>query len=240
MTAADNSQWSSVIEEQWKRYSEGQDDALEELPKLMDFSLRVASKTCGCFIHRDDEEAGIAQLALWEAIQKYIPHKGSLLLYIGKVVRNRLIDFKRKQTAQRRFLSGEFYPRIHETDLDYQIEMIIDDMARSQEIERLSKELQPMGIVFKELPEYSPRQAKTRKEALTAAKRIAEDKELLEFLHSKKMLPLILLETRYGINRKLLDRYRKFIITTALIISGDYSCLKVYLTLEEGRRGSEA
>jgi RNA polymerase sigma factor len=240
MTAADNTQWAHILEEQWKRYSEGQENALEELPELMDFSLRVASKTCGCFIHRDDEEAGIAQLALWEAIQKYVPHKGTLLLFIGKVVRNRLIDFKRKQTAQRRFLSGEFYPRIQETDLDYQIETIIDDMARSQEIERLYQELQPFGIVFEELPEYSPRQAKTRKEALIAAQRIVEDRELLEFLNNKKMLPLILLENRYGLNRKLLDRYRKYIITTALIISGDFNCLKVYLPLEEGRRGLEA
>lgn len=235
MAAGDISQWSLVIEEQWKRYNEGQEDALENLPELIDFSLRVASRTCGCFIHRDDEEAGVANLALWEGIQKYVPHKGSLLQYIGKVVHNRLIDFKRKQTAQRRFLSREFYHRIPEADLDNQVETIIDDMARSQEIERLSKELQPFGIVFEELPGYSPRQVKTRKVALTAAQRIAEDKELLEFFNRKKMLPLILLENRYGINRKLLDRYRKYIITTALIMSGDYHCLKVYLTLEEGR-----
>lgn len=239
MAAGDLSQWSLVIEEQWKRYHEGQENAFEELPELMDFSLRVASKTCGCYIHRSDEEAGIAQLALWEAIQKYIPHKGSLLLFIGKVVRNRLIDFKRKQATQRRFLSGDFYPRIKEPDLDNQIEAIIDDMARSQEIDRLSKDLQSFGIVFKELPEYSPRQAKTRREAMTAAKQIAEDGELLAFLKTKKMMPIVLLETRYGISRKLLDRYRKYIITTALVISGDYHCLKVYLTLGERRGGHE-
>lgn len=240
MAVGQNSNWNSDIEQIWKRNREGEEEALEQvLPNLIDFSLRVASRTCGAYIYPDDEEAGIAQIALWEAVQKYDPGKGGLLLYIGKVVRNRLIDFKRKQIVQRRFLPGEIASRIREPDFDNQIEVIIDDIARSQEINRLSQELQGFGIVFNELPKFSPRQVKTRKEALAAARKLVEDQELLEFLNAKKMMPLSMLEKSYGINRKVLDRYRKYIITTALILSGDYSCLKVYLNLEEGRRVRE-
>lgn len=235
MAVGQNSNWNYDIEQLWKRYREGEEQALEQmLASLMDFSLRVASRTCGVYIYSDDEEASIAKIALWEAVQKYEPDKGGILLYIGKVVRHRLIDYKRKQSTRRRFFSVEFSPGIMESALTQQVEEIIDEIARQQEIYRLSQDLQRFHISLSELPRISPRQEKTRKQALESAQHIARESELNDYFVSKKRLPINMLEKRFGMNRKLLDRYRKYIITAALILIGNYEYLKEYI-LTSGR-----
>lgn len=234
MTVRYNPDWILTLEEQWRLYRDGNEEALEPvMGTLIDFCVRVASRTCGVYIYPDDEEASIAQLALWEAIQKYDPDKGSLLMYIGKVVRNRVIDYRRKLSTQRRFFTASFNPQVMEQALPSQVEEIVDEIARNQEIHNLSQELQYFGIAFSELPGVSPRQNRTRKQALEAAGYIASDMELEDYLKRKKMLPIVMLEDRYRVNRKILDRYRKYIVAAAMILIGDYAYLRGYLHTEK-------
>lgn len=230
--------WNRIIEERWKRYQAGEEDALEEvLSYLMEFSLRVASKTCCAFINPQDEEAGIARLALWEAFQKFDPEKGVFLVFLGRVIRHRLIDFKRHQSRFKKYLFYDDWSYAGEETVEQQVEVVIDELARQQEIQSLARELQPFGISFAELPRVSPRQRKTREEALAAAGFIAGDPELRDYLMERKMLPIALLVERFPAKRKLLDRFRKYIITAAIVFIGDYTCVKEYVV--PGGRGEK-
>lgn len=235
MAVLDKKDWNAVVEEQWQRYRSGNHDALEEVMSfLLDFSKRVASRTCGTYIHSDDEESGIAHLALWEALQKYEPGRGTILIFIGQVVRNRLIDYKRKQSVRRRFFPVPFSPFLDEAGMPVEVDAIIDEIARRQEIQMLGRALEIYGISFSDLPKASPGQERTRRQALAAAQCLASDIELKKYFEEKKMLPLALLESRYNINRKFMDRYRKYIVAISLIIMGEYTYLKEYLGLEKG------
>ena len=132
-----------------------------------------------------------------------------------------------------------FSSSIDESEMPGEVDEIIDAISRQQEIQKLSHDLKSYGISFAELAKTSPGQEKTRRHALTAANYLVSDNELKQYLQEKKRLPLSLMESRYNINRKFLDRYRKYIITTSLIIMGEYTYLKQYLGREKGAMVNE-
>ncbi len=224
-------------------YRNGQTAALDDIfEKLMPFCLRVCSKTCGRYIYENDDEASIARLAMLEALDKYDPAKGTMMVFIGQVIRNRVIDYKRKEQRQS-IISFKLFSRgedqfEQEADESFFAE-IIDSIARKQEIDALQALMQPFNISFQDLPGVSPQQPKTRQNAQQIARIIAENDALLDHLLRKKSLPLKELEENWQINRKLADRYRKYIIMTTLIFVNDFPLLQDYLIPKKGGRADE-
>lgn len=230
--------------QQWLDYRGGNQAALDNIfKKLMPFCLRVCSKTCGKYIHDSDDEASIARLALVEALDKYDPDKGTMMVFIGQVVRNRIIDFRRKERKQGiipfTLLSRKAVGFDHEVD-DCFFEEILDDIARRQEIDELRNLLQTFNITFEELANISPQQQKTRQSAQQIAQIIADHEELSNYLFKKKSLPLKELEENWLINRKVADRYRKYIIAAVLIYINDFPLLQDYILPLKGGRTNES
>ncbi|HRW13121.1 MAG TPA: sigma factor [Syntrophomonas sp.] len=224
-------------------FRNGNKAALDDIfEQLMPFCLRVCSKTCGKYIYDNDDEASIARLALVEALEKFDPAKGTMMVFIGQVIRNRVIDYKRKEQKQsiisfKLFSRGE--DRFEQEADESFFEEIIDSLARKQEIDALQGLLQPFNIAFHELPALSPQQDKTRLSAQQIARIIANDDELRNHLLKKKTLPLKELETSWQINRRLADRYRKYILVTALIYMHDFPLLQEYILPKKGGRADE-
>ncbi len=67
--------------------------------------------------------------------------------------------------------------------------------------------------------EVSPRHRDYRLTLFRVASRLVQTDSLMAYLISKKQLPLGELEKSSGVNRKTLERGRKFIIASALILS---------------------
>ncbi|NLV22388.1 MAG: RNA polymerase subunit sigma, partial [Syntrophomonadaceae bacterium] len=86
----------------------------------------------------------------------------------------------------------------------------------------------------------SPQQNKTRQSAQNIAGIIAADEALQSYLLRKKALPLKELEENWQINRKLADRYRKYIIMVVLIYINDFPLLKDYILPMKGGRADES
>lgn len=232
MSPAEPSQLERAALEAWYRYQDQGNTVIDDIYEdIMPFCLRVCSRTCGRYIDSSDEEASIARLALIEAFEKYNPKRGSMLLYLGFVIKNRIIDFKRSEDRRLIPLSAlqrddqEQYEIID----DVTVEGIIDDLSRQQDIERFRRMLEEFGICFEDLAKSSPKQTKTLRASRQIARAIAESKEMTQYLQDKKMVPVRMLEKRMPLNRKLVDRYRKFIIASALIIIDDITCLKPYV-----------
>jgi RNA polymerase sigma factor len=121
----------------WEEYDAGNTNAIEDIyHELIPFCLRVCSKVCGRFINDNDEESSIAHLSILEAFSSYDPNKGKILVYLARVIRNRIIDFKRSE-KKKQFLSlwevDAALPIIQER----QIDDIVEELARKQEIESL-------------------------------------------------------------------------------------------------------
>ena len=222
----------------WEDYRGGNPVALDNIfEELMPFCLRVCSKTCSQYIHEGDDEASIARLALVEALDKYDPDKGAMMVFIGQVIRNRVIDYKRKERKQGIIsfsLLSRGAGRFEQEVDDHFFEEILDDIARKQEIDNLKGLLQAFNISFEELANMSPQQQKTRQSAQRIALIIAENEVLSDFMIKKKVLPLKELEQIWQVNRKIADRYRKYIITSALIYMYDFPYLKGYLLPSKG------
>ncbi|MDD2586461.1 MAG: sigma factor [Syntrophomonadaceae bacterium] len=221
----------------WEVYTDGDNSVIDDVYDIIfPFCLRVCSKTCGQFIDSGDEETSVARLALLEAFEGYNPERGRFLVYLAQVIKNRLIDYKRSE--KKHFsIPLSFLQKGHEgaseyIDEDY-IENIIDGLARQDEIVQLKNILREYDIEFSELVDSSPRQAKTRAKAREIAWSIANNDVTIDYFLKKKKLPVKMLENNFGFNRKLIDRYRKFIVTSTIIILSDFQCLKAYVIPEK-------
>ena len=236
MYSPEQTNLNSMLDQLWKDYHNGNKEALNNIYKhLMPFCLRVCSNTCGRYITDHDEEASIARLAIIETLEKYDPAKGSGLVFLGQTIRTRIIDYKRKEKKHSllpiTFLTSKETRLTGEVD-DCFFEEILDDLARSQEIEKLKYILGDFNISFEELVKISPRQARSRKNVNLVIDIIVANDELNTYLMEKKMLPIKQLEETWQINRKLADRYRKYIITAVIIQLNDFPYLRSFISPE--------
>ncbi|PKM77470.1 MAG: hypothetical protein CVU90_06380 [Firmicutes bacterium HGW-Firmicutes-15] len=224
---------NSKITEALERYQAGDERALEDIyDDLLPFCLRVASKTCNRYITIQDEESSIAQISILEAFQKYQPDRGSFYSFLGQVIRNRIIDFKRRENKSQSIPFsdlGDNKDAYNEPVDDDYFEKILDDLDRQQEIEKFKNMLSEYQISFEDLYKVSPRHSGAREKAMKVAGLIARSSELSKHLLVKKSLPARVLEEKFDINHKLLDRYRKYIIAGVLILKYEFSYLKPYV-----------
>lgn len=227
-----------IIYRGWEEYASGNKDVIEDIyPDLMPFCLRVCSKICGKYIYDNDEEASIARLAILEAFDTFNPDKGKILLYLGQVIKSRVIDYKRREQKKKIIPLGE--PGANQNGNEQlfsqdEIELILEDMARKQDLDRFKTILSTYNIELSDLIKSSPRQYKSREKAKEVALVIADDQNLSKYLLDNKKLPIKLLEEKKISNRKLIDRYRRYIIANALIIINDLTYLKPYVLPSEG------
>jgi RNA polymerase sigma factor len=224
---------NSKITEALERYQTGDELVIEDIyDSLLPFCLRVASKTCNRYITIQDEESSIAQIAILEAFEKYQPGRGSFYSFLGQVIRNRIIDFKRRENKSQTVPFsdlGDNKDAYNEPIDDDYFEKKLDDLDRQQEIEKFKYMLGEYQISFEDLYKVSPRNSSAREKAMKVAGIIAKSSELSEHLLVKKSLPAKVLEEKFDINHKLMDRYRKYIIAGVLILKYEFSHLKTYV-----------
>ncbi|MDI9442040.1 MAG: RNA polymerase sigma factor SigI [Firmicutes bacterium] len=205
------------------------------------FFLRVASNSCRKYLvlGRDDE-ASIAMIAFNEAIDSYNSDGGaSFLSFAELVIKRRLVDYFRRQARRTDEIPlSSFEDEDNEEGVIQRLEakeahavMQLQEEAeeRREEIFRLDQLLSNYGIRFSELVKISPKHRDARDRALVVAKTLVSDPELLAYLTRKKSLPLKDLEQRVNVSRKTLERQRKYIITLALVLIGDFTHLQEYL-----------
>lgn len=239
MSQSRTSEYENIMYNAWKRYIKEDKSVIDDIYDIIfPFCLRVCSRTCGRYITTSDEEASIARLALIEAFDRYNPERGSFLMYLGQVIKTRIIDYKRRE--KRHFNLQLIYSKRKQpypTDMvdENFIDDVVDGLARQQEIEKFKEVLQGFKIEFQELVVSGPQQQKTRERAREIAWCTANNKKTAEYLLEKKKLPIKMLEELFGANRKIIDRYRKFIIASAIIILYDFQYLKSYVIPDKGR-----
>ncbi|WP_316568301.1 RNA polymerase sigma factor SigI [Neobacillus sp. YIM B06451] len=203
------------------------------------FIAKTVSVVCKRYIVQSDDEFSIGLIAFNEAIQKYSPDKGSSLLSFAEVlIKRRVIDHIRKE-AKNQTVSFELQTDAGEPDSRGSLienEISLDDYRkktdeelRREEILRFQKHLRDYDLSLQDLVDQAPKHADARKNAIEAARLLAENEELRESLLVKKRLPMKQLEDLVHVSRKTLERNRKYIIAMALIMSDDYVYMKDYI-----------
>ncbi|MGK0466549.1 hypothetical protein [Clostridium sp.] len=114
-------------------------------------------------------------------------------------------------------------------------EIKIENQFRVDEITIFSEELLKYKIDFNSLISLSPSHRDTRDNLLNIAFLCARDESILSQMKIKRRLPtkdIILLTTA---NRKLIEKWRIYIISLILILTNpEYVYLKSYLNIKEG------
>ena len=187
--------------------------------------------------HGEDDEFSIALMAFVEAVKKFNGDKGSFLSFAQNVIKNRLIDYFRKEKKHKNIV---FFNKTDD-DKDESVEGFYDEKSiqkfseeeiseyRRLELEELKKELKLYDISFHELLECSPKYDKTRITYRQIIDFVKSRQDLIDTLRNKRCLPIKEIESELLIPRKTIERSRKYIIAVLVILTGDYQYIKDFI-----------
>lgn len=208
------------------------------------FIRSEASKFMGRLCTEQDDEYSIAMMAFYEAIMGYERGRGAFLGYAALLIKSRLIDYARKEARHQGQISldeeigGEDDRTLIDTladSSDYYKESAHREATR-QEIEELSAVMASFGVSFADVADNCPKQERTLEACAKAIRYAGENKKLLDELLRTKKLPLAQLVLGSGVERKTLERHRKYILTMLLIQTNGYEIIRghLYHVLKKG------
>ncbi|NLI53759.1 MAG: RNA polymerase subunit sigma [Clostridiales bacterium] len=207
--------------------------------------LRIASRAKHRFVTKSDDEWSIALCAFSRAIDTYRPGRGAFLPYAETLIRRSLIDAYRAEAKRAQELSvpPEAFEGGAEDDAQSAVlaavtqkSIRLSDRSLRDEILAANVELKRYGFSFFDLTDCSPGRESARCSCMAAAEAVLAREETLRQLRRTRQLPIKRLTEEDGLPKKLMERYRKYIIATVVIRSGDYPVLKNYI---RGVRGNE-
>lgn len=201
----------------------------EFIGEYRNFILSCASKTLKHTVTDSDDEFMTAMLGFNEAIDKYDEGKGKFLIFASMIIRNRLIDELRRNSKN----TAETFSELeNENGKPFDIPSN-DSRDVKWEIEALTTELQEFGISFFELATVSPKSRKTKRLCFEAVRYIINDDKLLKTIINKHILPVKKVSEGVPLNRKTLERHRKYIIAAVIIVTQDYPEISAYFNIKE-------
>ena len=183
-----------------------------------------------------DDELSIAMMAFHEAIGGYSRARGSFLKYAAMLIRSRLVDYSRREQRHSRIISldapiGEEDTTLGETladDRDPHEETASRDATRA-EIEELTRQMKEFGVSLSDVADNCPRQQRTLDACRKALQYARENPELLDDLLKTKRLPIGQLTAGSGVERKTLERHRKYMVALLLIYTNGYEIIRGHL-----------
>lgn len=184
------------------------------------------------------DEHSIAMIAFHEAIKGYSKSRGSFLNYASLLIKSRLIDYQRKEKRHYNQLSlDETYTDEDDTTLLDTLPSNNPDvmekhniLATKEEIIELSNQLKEFGVSLTDIADNSPKQDRTLEKCIEAINYGIENREIIEMLLKTKKLPLTSLVNGSKVDRKTLERHRKYIVAMLLIHSNGYEIIRGHLS----------
>lgn len=209
----------------------------ELIHEYNNFILSVSSKVTGKFVTEHDDEASVAMIAFHEAIQKYEYDKGKFLPFAALIIKNRLIDYMRREYKTAKVMTFSSLSQINKDGCEAKFD-VEDKSYESKdikyEIESLTEELEVHGISFLELSKVSPKSKKTRRVCFTVINYILSQPQLVRELKKSGTLPIKSILENLDANRKTIERHRKYIIAGLIILTGDYVYIAEYFSEAKG------
>ena len=223
---------------------ESADKADDLIRSYIPFIRSEATKFMGRLCTDQDDEYSIAMMAFYEAIMGYERGRGTFLGYAALLIKSRLIDYTRKEARHQGQISldeelgGEDDRAFIDTladSRDYYEESAYREATR-QEIEELSGVMAQFDVSFSDVADNCPKQERTMEACAKAIRYAGENKKLLDELLRTKKLPLAQLVQGSGVERKTLERHRKYILAMLLIQTNGYEIIRghLYHVLKKG------
>jgi len=218
-----------------KKIQKGDLQLKEEFIKdNLTYILRSVSNALGTVVDdKNSEEFSVGLSAFNEAIDRYDPLKNdNFFQYSFMVIKSRLIDYIRSNSKHNKVLPFSYI----EESVHFEGKFLTSDTSRQfenievrQELETFERNLQQFGISLKDLVISSPKHKDSRLLLIKIAKIIAGNNDMYKKLIVKGYVPLKDLLNYIKVNRKTIQRNRKFIIAVTLILRSNLYDLKEYI-----------
>lgn len=200
-----------------------------------------------------DDELGIAMFAFHEAVLAYDRRRGAFLPLAALSIRNRLVDFRRRE---RRHEGVDSLDEPHGGD-DGDGRALVDELAceraehdeldeaegrlaSRREIAAFARQLEGLGIGLADVAENCPKQARTLEACGRALAFARGDQSLLDRVARTGKLPLAELARGSGVERKTLERHRRYLVALLVAYTNGYEIIRGHLCRMPGRSGGEA
>ena len=225
----------------------GDSQAADELVrKFLPFIRSEAAKAVRRGISDSDDEFSIAMMAFHEAVLSYERLRGAFLPFAAKAIRSRIIDFHRREQRHRGVLSlqekSEGDDRELADTLDVGTDPIADHTDRTaarQEIAHFALGLSEFGLSLTDIADNCPKQERTLSACRRALEYAKGNPELLEQTVRSKKLPITALAAGAGVERKTLERHRKYMMALLLAYTNGFEIIRGHLgqmTIVKGGR----
>lgn len=191
------------------------------------FIMKTSSNLCKHYLTwGQDDELSVALLAFNEAIDKFEPDKGASFYGFAKtVITRRLIDYFRKESNHQLLSLSPLESdgdTIYNYDSEVSLKMYTEDEQNFDFAVTVKSYVQVLAeykITLEDLVKVSPKHRDSKATLYKVAQELCSQIDLLQYLTKNKCLPLKELERLTGIKRKVLERGRKYLIATVLILS---------------------
>lgn len=199
------------------------------------FIINIVSKEIGRFVSDGDcDELSVGLMAFDEAIDKFdIERSKSFLSFAERVIKNRLIDFYRKEKKNMDTIPisylNEMYDSENIEERYFTDNSQIDSQDVSEEMEDFCKSLLTFGISLEELVESSPKHLDARKNAVKIASQIVENEILMKKILDSRKIPISEVEKHFNVNRKVIHKNKIFILAVCLILMSNNQIIKSYV-----------
>ena len=190
-----------------------------------------------------EDELSIAMFAFYEAVLGYERSRGSFLKFASKVIRSRLIDYHRAESRHRGHGSlnentsedgAELLELLPDTRND--IEELNTREAAQSEIEEYARALAAFGITFSEVADNCPKQERTLAACMDALNYARRRPELLAAVEKSGKLPMTELASGAGVERKTLERHRKYLVAMLIAFTNGFEIIRGHLCRLDGGR----
>ena len=150
-------------------------------------------------------------------------------------IKNRLIDNYRKERRNKGQISldvsDDDKPDLKDTIRDEHDKYQENELreATQQEINELSAQMQDFGVSMTEVAENSPRQRRTLEICQKAVQYARNNPEILEDFLRTKRVPLAKIADGANVERKSLERHRRYLVAVLLICTNGYEIMRGHI-----------
>lgn len=204
------------------------------------------------YIHRNpqegiDDELSIAMFAFHEAIHKYQEGKGTFFVFASKLIYNRLVDFTRKEARHQNTISI-YQQADHEEGrtlldtIDEGKDQIEDEQmhkATKEEIVEFSEVLLEYDLNLTDIAKNCPKQKRTLEACNRALSYAKAHPEIFKVVVESKRLPIKQLMEGAKVEKKTLERHRKYIMAIFLAYTNGFEIIRGHLNQVHFMKGGK-
>lgn len=187
-------------------------------------------------IDQSSDEMSIGMIAFHEAIESYASDKGAFLSHAALLIKRRLIDYYRREKNHQDVLSlqspiGDEDMVLEDTLVsgDRPLEESHDLAATQQEIAELAAQLKSFGLSLTDIATDSPKQDRTLERCQRVIHYAREHPEVITELLRTRKLPISALVKGAAVDKKILERHRKYLMAMLIIHSNGYEIIRSHI-----------